>query len=149
MEWKGGGRLKKKKGASNLEAGWRTFYDYRKPLFRVRKCTKKNEGTSPNSEKICAAATFSFLIAIPAILGAAVLETWSLFRETSLSSEPWSVYGVGAGVAFVVGVVALRALCQWKGVLELPESQHLARPARFCGVVFRSDRTGRAAAVDR
>ncbi|MBX3437016.1 MAG: undecaprenyl-diphosphate phosphatase [Planctomycetaceae bacterium] len=56
------------------------------------------------------AATFSFLIAIPAILGAATLETLSLLKSSELSSVPWNAFGVGAAVAFVVGILALKAL---------------------------------------
>ncbi len=56
------------------------------------------------------AATFSFLIAIPAILGAATLESWSLCQEGGLSAGQWNVYGLGAVVAWGVGVFALKVL---------------------------------------
>lgn len=57
-----------------------------------------------------AAARFSFFIAIPAIAGAAVLETASMLKDSHLSSEPWGVHAIGAIVAFVVGILALHGL---------------------------------------
>ncbi|MCA9077174.1 MAG: undecaprenyl-diphosphate phosphatase [Planctomycetaceae bacterium] len=57
-----------------------------------------------------AAARFSFLIAIPAILGAAVLEGASMIKSSHPIDEPWAVHLVGATVAFMVGVLALHGL---------------------------------------
>ena len=56
-----------------------------------------------------AAADFSFLIAIPAILGATVLYSKDIWEsgETGISA---SMMGLGAVVSFVVGVVCLRWL---------------------------------------
>lgn len=62
-------------------------------------------GLQPN-----ASATFSFLIAVPAIGGAAVLTMVELLRQGTTTSSQWLAYAVGAGVAFVVGVLALRWL---------------------------------------
>ncbi len=73
-----------------------------------------------------AAAKFSFLIAIPAILGAAVLETASMFRESDLASEPWAVHATGAIVAFVVGVMALQ------GLLKVVAARKLHTFAWYC-----------------
>ncbi len=59
-----------------------------------------------------AAATFSFLLAIPAILGAATLSTVDLVR----SSEPRlsiSLLMLGAFVSFAVGLIALLWLLRW------------------------------------
>lgn len=57
-------------------------------------------------------ATFSFLIAIPAIGGAVLLDAVKLLKpgSTELSSTPWGLYGLGAIVSFFVGVAALRLL---------------------------------------
>lgn len=58
------------------------------------------------------AATFSFLLAIPAIAGACVLEAADLAQ----SSEPglgWPILLTGAAVSFGVGLVALRWLLVW------------------------------------
>lgn len=55
-----------------------------------------------------AAARFSFLISIPAILGATVLELRKLGHETG-SIDPWP-YVAGFVVSFVVGLACLRLL---------------------------------------
>lgn len=55
------------------------------------------------------AATFSFLIAIPAIAGAAVLLGAGL-ADKSQGDQPISVLALGAIVSFAVGLVALRWL---------------------------------------
>lgn len=57
-----------------------------------------------------AAATFSFLIAVPVIAGAAVLMAAELLQQGTTTASQWMAYGTGAIVAFVVGVVALRWL---------------------------------------
>jgi undecaprenyl-diphosphatase len=59
-----------------------------------------------------AAATFSFLLAIPAISGAVALETVDLVREerATLSLGPLLL---GVLIAFVIGLVALRWLLKW------------------------------------
>lgn len=55
------------------------------------------------------AARFSFLISIPAILGATILELRKLLREDSGSIDPLP-YVVGFLVSFVVGILSLRLL---------------------------------------
>jgi undecaprenyl-diphosphatase len=55
------------------------------------------------------AATFSFLLAIPAIAGASVLEARDLFSQSAMSL-PWSHLAIGAAVAFGVGLVSLTVL---------------------------------------
>jgi undecaprenyl-diphosphatase len=57
-------------------------------------------------------ATFSFLIAIPAIAGAVLLDAVKLLKpgSTEIASTPWGLYGTGAAVSFVVGIVALKLL---------------------------------------
>jgi undecaprenyl-diphosphatase len=54
------------------------------------------------------AAKYSFLLAIPAIGGAAVLTLKDVLEEQSAVN--WSLLGVGAFVSFVVGFFALKAL---------------------------------------
>jgi undecaprenyl-diphosphatase len=59
-----------------------------------------------------AAATFSFLLAIPAITGAAVLEARQL-AACSMSGMGAGPLLAGAAVACLVGVAALRWLLRW------------------------------------
>ncbi len=54
------------------------------------------------------AATFSFLLAIPAILGASLVEGRDLLVDGT--STPYWLLAVGAGVSFLVGIVALKIL---------------------------------------
>lgn len=60
------------------------------------------------------AATFSFLIAIPAIGGAALLDAIKYLKPGSevSTSIPWPTLLMGMAVSFVVGIVALRVLIQ-------------------------------------
>jgi undecaprenyl-diphosphatase len=55
------------------------------------------------------AAVFAFLLAIPAILGAGVLESRHLFDEHSVGT-PFDIMFLGAVVAFVVGLGSLALL---------------------------------------
>ena len=66
------------------------------------------------------AATFSFLLAIPAIGGAGLLEIVDLLREPA-GSTPITALGVGALVSFAVGLLALAWLIRWldRGRLHL------------------------------
>jgi undecaprenyl-diphosphatase len=59
------------------------------------------------------AAAFSFLLAIPAIAGAGVLEVASSFRKTEPMPQRLDHLAIGAGVSFVVGIVALWWLNRW------------------------------------
>jgi len=58
------------------------------------------------------AATFSFLIAIPVIGGAVLLDAVKLLSPGSADAlnVPWGIYGMGALVSFFVGIAALRFL---------------------------------------
>lgn len=57
-----------------------------------------------------AAATFSFLLAIPALAGAGVYEGFKMLRHPEpLSTSPLNL-AIGAAVAFVVGLVAISVL---------------------------------------
>lgn len=59
------------------------------------------------------AATFSFLLAIPAILGAGVLEGIDLLKEGKSVSVPIVQLLIGAAVSFVVGLGAIWLLNRW------------------------------------
>ncbi len=64
------------------------------------------------------AATFSFLMAVPAIAGAGLVETLSYAKAMSASSEPFEgtpllYLAMGATVAFLVGIAALFWLLRW------------------------------------
>jgi undecaprenyl-diphosphatase len=59
-----------------------------------------------------ASAEFSFLLAIPAIAGAGLLEAKDLL-QTSPTSTPLAYLALGAAVAFTVGTLALRWLLTW------------------------------------
>jgi undecaprenyl-diphosphatase len=57
-----------------------------------------------------AAATYSFLLAIPALAGAGVYEVWSLIREPHpLSAQPVHL-AIGAVISFAVGLAAIWSL---------------------------------------
>jgi undecaprenyl-diphosphatase len=58
------------------------------------------------------AATFSFLMAIPVIAGAGVLETTGWASDSSRTT-PLSLLLIGGGVAFLVGIGSLRLLLRW------------------------------------
>lgn len=80
-------------------------------------------GLSPN-----AAATFSFLMAIPVIGGACLLEIVSLAKDSSIASTTSDTnrlihLGIGAAVAYTVGLVSLWFLVKW---LERGRFQYFA-----------------------
>ncbi len=66
------------------------------------------------------AATFSFLLAIPALAGAGVLGGVHLLKNPAFMTPPWQLV-MGAGISFVVGLAALWWLNHWlaKGRLHL------------------------------
>lgn len=59
-----------------------------------------------------AAARFSFLLAVPTILGGEFLETLKLVSNSSEATRaiPWTSYAVGFAAAFGVGLFAVRAV---------------------------------------
>jgi undecaprenyl-diphosphatase len=57
------------------------------------------------------AATYAFLLALPALAGAGILEGISALHKRPQTS--WEMLLVGAAVAFLVGLVALRWLERW------------------------------------
>ena len=57
-------------------------------------------------------ATFSFLLAIPAIAGAGVLGGLHLAKFPRLSTPPWQLL-LGAGISFLVGLLALSWVNHW------------------------------------
>lgn len=68
-------------------------------------------GLTPSS-----AATFSFLMAIPVIGGAGLIEILSLIRDAGTQpdhSTPWPHLLVGMSVAFAVGYFSLQWLVSW------------------------------------
>lgn len=67
-----------------------------------------------------AAATFSFLLAIPVIAGAGILEAASLAMNHETPSTPLGYLILGAGVSFGVGLVSLWWLVRWleRGCLQ-------------------------------
>jgi len=66
------------------------------------------------------AATFSFLLAIPAIAGATLLKARELLHG-SPDATPWPVLAMGIAVSFLVGLAALWWLNRWlqRGRLHL------------------------------
>jgi undecaprenyl-diphosphatase len=69
------------------------------------------------------AARFSFLLSIPAILGAVLLQTRDLESGAHLD---WTSLGIGAGVAAIVGYVALKLL------IKLVNSGDFSKFAWYC-----------------
>lgn len=55
------------------------------------------------------AGEYSFLISIPAILGAITLE----MSKTSFSNVPWAPMLIGLGASLIVGYISLRLLIGW------------------------------------
>ncbi len=74
------------------------------------------------------AVTFSFLLAIPAILGATVLAVKDLVDQPP-TSEGLSVLLGGAVVAFVIGLVSLRWLIRWSRLGRLDWFAYWCFPA--------------------
>ncbi|MGE0609822.1 MAG: undecaprenyl-diphosphate phosphatase [Pirellulales bacterium] len=77
-----------------------------------RSCTTIAAGLG-NGLRRDAAATFSFLMALPAVGGACLNELIEYFREGSGPAVPWQQLLVGAIVSFLVGVLALKWLLHW------------------------------------
>jgi len=59
-----------------------------------------------------AASTYAFLLAIPVIAGAGLLEGIEAFQAETTGTAPWNL-AVGFFVAFAVGSVALKLLVRW------------------------------------
>jgi undecaprenyl-diphosphatase len=59
------------------------------------------------------AATFSFLLAIPAILGAGVLEGIDLIKDQHTLAVPVNQLLIGAGVSFIIGLGSIWLLNRW------------------------------------
>jgi undecaprenyl-diphosphatase len=58
------------------------------------------------------AATFSFLLAIPAILGAGLLESLDLMHSTT-PLEPFGLLGLGLAISAAIGILSLWWLLRW------------------------------------
>ncbi len=59
-----------------------------------------------------ASATFAFLLAIPVIAGAGLLEGVDALKEGTTGTPPLNL-AIGFGVAFFVGLIALQLLVEW------------------------------------
>lgn len=57
------------------------------------------------------AVKFSFIVSIPAILGAAVLDLPDMFTE-SISAAQWANYVVGMAISAVVGYICIKTMLQ-------------------------------------
>jgi undecaprenyl-diphosphatase len=68
-------------------------------------------------QKRQSATTFSFLLAIPAILGAASIEGIQIYKEGS--QTPIVLLLVGMAIAFVIGMFALHWLVKWVEIGKL------------------------------
>lgn len=55
------------------------------------------------------AVRFSFIVSIPAILGAAILDLPDMFEE-SISAAQWANYAVGTAVSAVVGYICIKTM---------------------------------------
>lgn len=78
------------------------------------------------------AAKFSFLMALPVILGATALEVLSLISEPASTVEQtvsWTAYALGSGAAFVSGWLA----CLW--MIKLVRRNSLNTFAIYCLIV--------------
>lgn len=73
------------------------------------------------------AARFSFLMALPPILGAMLLEVGDALEGGSAGS-PWLVYAIGAAAAFASGTFA----CRW--MIHLVRNMNLGVFALYCAV---------------
>ena len=82
-----------------------------------------------------AAATFSFLLAIPAILGATVLELKDLGAAPP-DGMPRSYLLVGAAISFVVGLFALVWLKRWLGQGKLHYFAFWCIPAGILALIW-------------
>jgi len=85
------------------------------------------------------AATFSFLLAIPAIGGAGVLETAKLLKGAEMST-PWPLLLMGMGVSFIVGLVSLSWLVRWLEHGKLQYFAYWCIPVGIAVAVYNLDR---------
>jgi undecaprenyl-diphosphatase len=81
------------------------------------------------------AATFSFLLAIPAILGASVLEFKDIL-EHGTTSTPWELLLLGAAISFAVGLLSLALLVKWLELGRLHYFAYWVIPLGFLIVVW-------------
>lgn len=102
--------------------GWRGFTSWHAMLVGVAQGIAIFPGVSRSGATICVAlfcglrrrwaGHFSFLIAVPAICGAAVLKALDIFGTQTMRSDaiPWGPLIVGTITSFAVGVASLRLL---------------------------------------
>ena len=75
------------------------------------------------------AARFSFLMALPVIIGAALLETKELLEVGATTSGPLMGYVVGVIAAFISGLIACKLM------IRLVKGTNLLWFAVYCAVV--------------
>ncbi len=102
--------------------GWRTFYVWQAILVGLAQSVAILPGISRSGSTICTAmflglrrrwaGEFSFLIALPAILGATLLKMRDTFHLPDAQYEAlhWGPVWIGGVISLVVGVFALRLL---------------------------------------
>lgn len=81
-----------------------------------------------------ASATFSFLLAIPVIGGAAILEMRDIFEHGS--STPAGLLAMGMVTSFVVGLIALNLLVRWVESGKLHYFVFWLLPAGFLVIIW-------------
>ena len=120
--WVTGGLLAVTAGIKRPSRGWKRFRWWQAALVGVLQGLAILPGISRSGATICVAlfcglrrrwaAEFSFLIAVPAMLGAALLKTKDTLELPSeqLASLAWGPILVGSLGALVIGVVALLIL---------------------------------------
>ena len=130
--------------------GWKAFYGWQAVLVGVAQASAILPGISRSGATICVAtfcglhrrwaAEFSFLIAIPPILGGAALKLNDAFQlpPAQLADLPWGPIIGGAFVALVTGIFALKLL------LSVVRRAKLHYFALYCGLlgllIFQVDR---------
>ena len=83
------------------------------------------------------AATFSFLLAIPAILGATVLEVKDIVEAGKTETSATALL-VGLAIAFVVGLVSLKTLVNWLEAGKLHWFAYYLIPFGFLVVIWKT-----------
>lgn len=83
-----------------------------------------------------AAATFSFLLMLPAVAGACTLELFKLLTTGLPVATPWTHLVAGVVVSFVVGVAALRWLLNWLQLGRLHYFAYWCIPVGLAVVVW-------------
>ncbi len=83
------------------------------------------------------AATFSFLLAIPAILGATVLEVKDIVEAGKTETSATALL-IGLAIAFAVGLVSLKFLVKWLEAGKLHWFAYYLIPFGFLVVIWKT-----------